>query len=263
MTDIAPPMVFLPPNYGEIATYFPHNETYDVTEFVQGGQFIDVLRVLEKQFNFTTRLYKRKDGHWGVPYKLSNGTLVIPEGKVKDLVEGSVDLIVTGLAKLQTRLLVIDYLPILTEEYSAIFIPFDNGVEGLDWAVYHGLFSKELWFTIFITALVMTIFLYIMEWLKHKSVSKIYQRSSLFVDIFWANLMANFGGDPPESELTELNSYKVFTFTLLVCGFIIWSTYNAVLISQLSVKIVKLPFHDLDSLSKSNYRYIIFINYRE
>ena len=257
------PMVYMPSNFRETATYFPQNETYDVTELVNGGIFIDVLHTLEKQFNFTTKLYVRKDGRWGVPYKSSNGTLVIPKGKVKDLAEGSVDLIVSGLAKLQTRLLVIDYLPILTEEYAAIFIPLDDGVEVLDWTVYHGPFSKGLWFTIFITASVMTIFLYIMEWLKHKSVSKIYQRSSLFFDTFWANLMTNFGGEPPESELTELNSYKVFTITLLVCGFIIWSTYNAFLISQLSVKIVKRPFHDLESLSKTNYRYIIFINDRE
>ena len=256
-------MVNMPSNFMETATYFPQNETYDVTELVNGGIYIDVLHTLEKQYNFTTKLYVRKDGLWGVPHKLLNGTLVIPEGMVKDLVEGSVDLIATSLAKLETRLLVIDYLPILTEEYAAIFIPLGDGVEGLDWTVYHGPFSIALWFTIFTTALVMTIFLYIMEWLKHKSVSKIYQRSSSFFDIFWANLMVNFGGDPPESELTELNSYKVFTFTLLVCGFIIWSTYNAFLISQLSVKIVKRPFHDLDSLSKTNYRYIIFINDRD
>ena len=179
MTDMAPPMVFLPPNYGEIATYFPHNETYDVTEFVQGGQFIDVLRVLEKQFNFTTRLYKRKDGHYGVPYKLANGTLVIPEGIVKDLAEGSADIIVTGLAVLQTRMLVIDYLPTITEEYAAIFVPLEDDVEGLDWTVYYVPFSKELWFTIFITALIMTIFLFFMERIKHQSVSISYSYTGL------------------------------------------------------------------------------------
>ena len=75
--------------------------------------------------------------------------------------------------------------------------------------------------------------------------------------------MTNFGGDPPQSELNELNSFKVFTFTLLICGFIIWSTYNAFLISQLSIKIVKHPFNDLESLSKTDYRYMIFTSNRE
>ena len=66
--------------------------------------------------------------------------------------------------------------------------------------------------------------------------------------------MTNFGGDPPESDgIYELDSNKIFTFTLVICGFVIWSTYNAFLISQLSVKIKKHPFHDLESLSKTNY----------
>ena len=145
-----------------------------MTELVNGGIYINVLRALEKKFNFTTKLYFRKDNLWGVPYKLSNGTLVIPEGTIKDLAEGIVDIIATDVAILPTRLLVIDYLPSITEEYVGIFIPLDDDVEGFDWTVYYVPFSSELWFTIFIAALVMAIFLYIMEWLENQSVSIFY-----------------------------------------------------------------------------------------
>ena len=38
------------------------------------GVLIDVLHLLEKKYNFSTQLYKRKDGAWGLAELLQNGT---------------------------------------------------------------------------------------------------------------------------------------------------------------------------------------------
>ena len=72
----------------------------------------------------------------------------------------------------------------------------------------------------------------------------------------WASLVANFGEDcseASESKIDHLNSYKIILFTCLIGGLLIWTTYTAFLVSQLSIHVIKHPFDDLDSLSKSNY----------
>ena len=56
--------------------YFSNNETYGVTNSIH-GTFIDVLQFLQNSFNFTTKLYKRKDGQWGNPVISPNGTVQI------------------------------------------------------------------------------------------------------------------------------------------------------------------------------------------
>ena len=173
MTDFEPPMVYMLNNVTEKATYFPYNETFDVTDFVTGGISIDILHNLENAYNFSTKLYMRKDGKWGVPYILPNGTIVIPKGIVKDLVEGPADMLVSALAILPMRLLVIDYLPSVAEDFASIMIPIEDDEEGLDLTVYYVPFSRELWFTIIIAAFIMTVYFYITEWLKNKSVSRI------------------------------------------------------------------------------------------
>ena len=72
----------------------------------------------------------------------------------------------------------------------------------------------------------------------------------------WASLVANFGEDSSEaseSKIDHLNSYKTIIFSCLIGGLLIWTTYTAFLVSQLSIHVIKHPFDDLDSLSKSNY----------
>ena len=64
-----------PKDFETKVKYFPNNETYDMTE-VASGVYIDVLHSVERILNFSTKLYKRKDGKWGVPKKLDNGTVV-------------------------------------------------------------------------------------------------------------------------------------------------------------------------------------------
>ncbi len=65
--------------------------------------------------------------------------------------------------------------------------------------------------------------------------------------------MANFGGKPTESKIKHTNSYKTLIFSTLLCGLVVWISYRAFLISELSIKYKKYPFHDLESLAKTNY----------
>ena len=72
-------------------------------------------------------------------------------------------------------------------------------------------------------------------------------------DMFFTSLMANFGETSFESKVNNYTSYKGLIFTSLISGLIISTAYSASLVSELSVKIIKFPFHDPESLSKTEY----------
>ena len=71
--------------------------------------------------------------------------------------------------------------------------------------------------------------------------------------MFWTSLMANFGGSSFEAKVINYNSFKGLIFISLIGGSIIWTAYSASLVSALSVKVIKFPFNDLESLSKTEY----------
>ena len=76
LTEIEEPAIHFPHDFVSNATYFPNNDTYDMTNIVD-GIYIDMLNSMEKVLNFSTKLYKRKDGQWTPPKNLSDGTIVL------------------------------------------------------------------------------------------------------------------------------------------------------------------------------------------
>ena len=71
--------------------------------------------------------------------------------------------------------------------------------------------------------------------------------------MFWTSFMTNFGGKSFETKVTNYNSFKGLVFISLIGGSIIWIAYSASLVSKLAVEVIKFPFDDLKSLSKSEY----------
>ena len=67
--------------------FFEKNNTFEITNMVE-GIFIDVLHSLEQRFNFSTKLYIRKDRKWGAPEAFPNGTIVV-DGMIENLIEGN------------------------------------------------------------------------------------------------------------------------------------------------------------------------------
>jgi hypothetical protein len=75
-----------------------------------------------------------------------------------------------------------------------------------------------------------------------------------FPSVLWSCLMANFGGKPGLSKLDTIQSYRFVIFTSLLTGTVVWISYRASLTSELSVAKTKLPFNDLESLSRTDYK---------
>ena len=68
----------------------------------------------------------------------------------------------------------------------------------------------------------------------------------------WIAVKANAGGKP--SKIEKNTTYQIVLFHCLLVGSVIWMAYRASFTSELSVRKLKLPFNDLESLSKSNYK---------
>ena len=79
------------------------------------------------------------------------------------------------------------------------------------------------------------------------------QTLTSFIGNFWNSLKANFGGLPTPSKIDIFSSYKSIVFTSLLGGLVFWSSYQAKLTSILAVDLKKIPFNDIESLSKTDY----------
>ena len=155
-------------NWTTIASYFPNNQTYDVTDLATGS-YIDVLHTLEKYLNFSTRLYIRKDRKWGFPISLSNGSEIVT-GMFESLVQDSAKFIWASLYTGPERQRYIDYLPILSVDHLSFYISNHETYETINWKLYLSQFSVELWLTILFTSVMITVITVFIHWVHTKNI---------------------------------------------------------------------------------------------
>ena len=157
-----------PADFPNQVIFFPNNDTYDVTNLVTISEnkhvFFMVLKWMETKFNFTAKVYLRKDMKFGSPKVLSNGSIVLEEGAFKDMFEGSVDLLCDNLYMLPERVKFGKFLPSIDKVYDQIYIPNEDSAEYEDWDVFINPFSTEMWIAIIMKCIVFSIFVYVIEW---------------------------------------------------------------------------------------------------
>ena len=233
----------------ENAIYFPSNKTYDVTGLVRGS-FFDIWTTLQNNLNFTTNIYSRMDNKFGVPIQHSNGSISVPDGIIKDGMDGLADILLTGLAILYNRYLVIDYLVPLDSYPTGIYVNKYSIQESHDFEVFLMPFDKWTWTTMISLSLIITTSIVI--------TSKVLNQEKLnclnFIDIFAKSLKANLGNTSFTPNTNKFHSLQMLIFVALMTGNIIWIAYNGALLSKLVQPIFNKPFHDLESLTESNYR---------
>ena len=125
----------------------PDSKPHDITDIVSGN-YIEILKYLEKTLNFSTRIYHQKDNIWGFPYKSQNGSVTFT-GMLKSLVDHSSDFAWTPFGMVIERVPYIDYLPGTYTDNAVIYLPKHGVSELVDWYVYFGPFSPMLWVGIF------------------------------------------------------------------------------------------------------------------
>ena len=231
------------------APYFPSNKTFDVTGLVQGSLF-EVWTILQNNLNFTTKIYSRMDNKWGIPIQHPNGSINVPDGIIKDGMDGSADILMASISILYSRYLVIDYLVPLYNLASGIYIDKDSIQDSLHFEVYHKPFDKWTWTILISASLIVAISIFL--------TTKVLIQGNLdyldFIDIFAKSLKANLGNASFTPKSYKFHSSQMTIFVALMTGNIIWISYKGALLSKLIEPRFDKPFHDLESLAKSNYR---------
>ena len=234
-------------SYKSKAPYFPKNNTYLMNGYTF-GIFNDVLHLLEEQLNFTCSLFTRKDTKWGKITRLSNGSIV-GTGMLGDLYREKVDISVASLSMTLSRAKYISFLTPITNEVLSIVIPSSSVMEDYDFWLFFGPLHIATWMVILATAILVMIL--------HVIGTRDYRMISI-PSTFWSSLMAFLGGSHLSDKSRNFPS-KLITICLLLCGYVTWTSHNAFLTAELvSVKKV-YPFTDLESISATNWRYIVYI----
>ena len=73
-------------------------------------------------------------------------------------------------------------------------------------------------------------------------------------DALWSSSCAFFSGKPSNTFVDGKQSYKIVAFTSLLCGTIFWAFYRSQMNAVLSIRSEALPFHNLESLAKTDWR---------
>ena len=155
-----------------------------------------------------------------------------------------------SLSQTAERSQVLNYLPIKEVAYLQIFIRSINGEETISWTTFLYPFSTMLWLMLIFTAIIIAILLTFYE--QYFGLSS---KSSVFIEYLrnlWIAMKANFSGEPGYDY--ENITLKTILFGCLLAGVIIWGAYQASLTSELSVKKLKLPFIDPETLYQSDFR---------
>ena len=224
--------------------HFQNNETYYLVTGLTYGLFNDVLGILQDRLNFTTQLYKRKDGVWGY-FNEENGT-ILATGIMKDIYLKRAEFAAAPLYYTIDRVLYVNFLPSITTYVAAIYIP-KTTTEVIDFDTFIAPFNYPLWFML-ISA---TIFFAMMKILLFKIHGN---KNFQGFNIIWRTFIGFFGGKPSRCSIDSISSYKTVILSTLLCGTVIWIAYRAGLTTELSVRVKTYPFTDMKSFSKTDWR---------
>jgi hypothetical protein len=231
-------------------TYFPNNETYDVTDLVQGSVF-DIWMILQNNLNFTTKIYSKMNNKWGVPVQHPNGSISVSDGIIKDGMDGLADILLTRIIIMFERYLAIDFLFPLKSLPSGIFVNKNSMKESLDFKVFQKPLDKWTWTALILSSLIVAISIVLYS----KALNQGNLKCANFMDIFAKSIKANLGSASFTTPITNnFHSLQMVIFVALIAGNIIWIAYNGALLSKLIEPRFEKPFHHLESLAKSNYR---------
>ena len=157
-----------PAEFPDKVTFFPNSNTYDVTDLLTNSEkkheIYVVLNWMETKLNFTAKLFLRNDMKFGSPKVLSNGSIILGKGAIRDIFEGSVDFLCEYIFMLPERAQFGTFLHPIYATKESIYIPKVDFAESDDWDVFLGPLSTEIWIVVFFKCIIFSIFACIIEW---------------------------------------------------------------------------------------------------
>ena len=239
------PSIMIEDTYMKKAVFFPQNRTYLVNGFTS-GLYHDVWKLFEHQLNFSCLIYKHEQTNWGKVEKLPNGTMFI-SGILDDVDKRRVDAVMIPYVNTLIRNHVVSFLPAISFMINGIAIPTSAISEIWDFTTFVKPLSNSLWMALLLTIISISVAKSVL--LKEKEQNLVLKS----IKNCWDSFMPIFGGASSFEYLGKA-SYNILIFTSLMSGYIIWTSYNAALTSELLVTGKSFPFLDLEGLTLTNWR---------
>ena len=142
-------------------------------------------------------------------------------------------------------------MPATDNAKAKLFIKSLEG-QAISWSTFSNPFYIDMWLMILAVAVIIASILTFIEKI-HGGVTN--GKSLCFADYLknlWVALKSNFGAE--HSSVIKSVIYDIVLFDCLLVGSVVWMAYQASLVSELSVIKYKLPFIDLESLYRSDYK---------
>lgn len=140
----------------------------------------------------------------------------------------------------------------MTHEIAALFVPVSEVAEDMDFDTFINPLRLDMWIMLCVSTFVIAILKYLSNYINPSTKYKFIEMLLIIPNSF----AANFGVNLSTTQKKDILSHKIILFTSLLCGNIIWMAYQGFLTSELAVVKLLLPFHDMNSLSKTDWRLI-------
>ena len=140
-------------------------------------------------------------------------------------------------------------MPAIDNAKAELFIKTIEG-QAISWTTFLNPLSNDMWLMLVIVAVIIACALTFIE-----TFFGLTNQRFCFADYlknFWVAIKANVGGE--HSSVNTSTIYDIILFDCLLVGSIVWMAYQASLTSELSVIKLKLPFIDLETLYRSDYK---------
>ena len=176
-------------------------------------------------------------------------------GAISSLYQNEMDVAIGPFTLTAERRMAVEFLPTIDTETFALYTKRPTGEE-VAWNVYTMPFHVNVWIAVLFFALILALFhLMAVLFCSLKSETKDISWSQLNVRliieetytaffIIIASYVSLFLDAKLLAHIPDSNYNRIFTFVCLLCGLVLFASYNASLTSELSVEVIKPPFTD-------------------
>jgi hypothetical protein len=241
-----PPLLMLKPGTNTI-----HNELINkVQEHQLTGSYHVLTTQLSQEMNWTASRSLFYGSDWG-SYDSKSGAW---SGLIGLTQRGKADVIGTSFDLTAERFQVLDYLTPMTETKMTIIINKDTP-ELHSWTMFMKPLSWLLWVAVLCNSIAYSVTLIFMQNLKNNKHSTLAGYLGEVPKTWWCVFITSFGKSLNLETQRSTGSWRLLIFLTCLSGNIIFMAYKASLTTQLSLRFPHLPFHNLEQLSETDYRF--------
>ena len=217
------------------------------------GIYIDVLRALEADMNFTTELYIRQDEVWGVPTKKQGWT-----GLMGNILRGDADFICAPVMENAIRARFVYSLHALSKITGAIYVS-RQGLEEHAWLSFLYPLRGQVWSVLLVNACLLLVAVKGLQ-LIHRGGAIFWSSRTTFsiledvVGDFWMLGASYFGRKANTTDTRESGPLRILLFAAFFSGTLVFMAYKSSLTAELAVSRNSLPFETLEQLYHSDIK---------